>query len=413
MIPRCADVPDRVRASADRLVQVALIKRRATSGYDWGVYDRLYIHNYKCLVNFELRLGETSLLVGANGSGKTSVLDVVFGLRKLLAGEAKVNDRITFHPSTLTRWQPGREQLFEIDVGAHGEQYRYRLKVEHTLDKRQSRIVEESLVSNGDTLFRCDLGEVRLYRDDGSEGPTYSADWNESALARVAPQPVNTRLTTFIEVVQSTVVCSIRPAMLGTESEREAEYLGRHAENFVDWYRHAVQENPGSVRSHVEALRSVVEGFDNVHLQQAGLDQRALMLDFHADGAALDGGPRRFKLRFGELSDGQRALVVLYALLHLRDPEAGSVLFLDEPDNFVALPEIQPWLMALVEMCEETPAQAIICSHHPELIDYLGSDDGLLLRRDASAVSVTRLKLPDLPNCGLKLSELVARGWER
>ncbi|MCY4424282.1 MAG: AAA family ATPase [Acidimicrobiaceae bacterium] len=377
------------------------------------MYERIHIDNYKCLVNFDLHLSETSLLVGSNGSGKTAVLDVVFGLRRLLAGEAKVNDRIAFHPSTLTRWQPGREQLFEMDVSAYGEKYRYRLKVEHTLDERQSRVVEESLVSHGDTLFRCDLGEVRLYRDDGSEGPAYRADWSESALARVAPQPANTRLTTFMELVQSTVVCSIRPALLGAESEREAKYLGRHAENFVDWYRHAVQENPGSVRSHVEALRPVVEGFDNVHLQQAGLDKRALMLDFRAKGAAPDGSARRFKLRFDELSDGQRALVVLYALLHLRDEERGAVLFLDEPDNFVALAELQPWLLALVELCEETSSQAVLCSHHPELIDYLGPDSGLLLHRETSAVTVAPLRSPDLPDCGLKLSELMARGWER
>ena len=116
------------------------------------VYERIRIDNYKCLVDFDLHLSETSLLVGSNGSGKTAVLDVVFGLRRLLAGEAKVSDRIASHPSTLTRWQPGREQLFEMDVSAHGERYRYRLKVEHTLDERQSRVVEESLVSQGDTL---------------------------------------------------------------------------------------------------------------------------------------------------------------------------------------------------------------------------------------------------------------------
>ena len=82
------------------------------------MYERIYIDNYKCLVNFDLHLSETSLLVGSNGSGKTAVLDVVFGLRRLLAGEAKVNDRVAFHPSTLTRWQSGREQLFEIEVSA-------------------------------------------------------------------------------------------------------------------------------------------------------------------------------------------------------------------------------------------------------------------------------------------------------
>ena len=370
------------------------------------MFERIYIHNYKCFINFELRLDETSLLAGTNGSGKTSVLDVMFALKKLLAGEAKITDRIAFHPSTLTRWQSQTEQSFEMDVRVDGELFRYHLRIEHEPDLRQSRVAEESLVSGAKRLFHCDRGTVQLDRDNGTEGPSYQADWSESALARVVSQPSNTMLTSFMEAVRATVVCSIRPSMLGAESDHESSILGRHAENFVDWYRNTMQENPASVRDHVEALRGVLDGFSEVHLQQTGLDHRALMLDFRTDGTT-------FKLRFDELSDGQQALVVLYALLHLREHDGGVVLFLDEPDNFVALSEIQPWLMAVVEMCEDTPSQAVICSHHPELIDYLGSDAGLLLRREASAVTVSPFKSLDLPDCGLKLSEQIARGWEK
>ncbi len=33
---------------------------------------RLYVDNYKCLVNFELPLQDLTLLLGPNGVGKTS-----------------------------------------------------------------------------------------------------------------------------------------------------------------------------------------------------------------------------------------------------------------------------------------------------------------------------------------------------
>lgn len=35
---------------------------------------RLYIDNFLCLVNFELELDETNVMLGPNGCGKTSVL---------------------------------------------------------------------------------------------------------------------------------------------------------------------------------------------------------------------------------------------------------------------------------------------------------------------------------------------------
>ncbi|MYI02936.1 MAG: AAA family ATPase, partial [Gammaproteobacteria bacterium] len=47
---------------------------------------RLYVDNYKCFVNFDLHLQSLTLLLGRNGAGKTSVLDIMFALRELLSG---------------------------------------------------------------------------------------------------------------------------------------------------------------------------------------------------------------------------------------------------------------------------------------------------------------------------------------
>ena len=49
---------------------------------------------------------------------------------------------------------------------------------------------------------------------------------------------------------------------------------------------------------------------------------------------------------------------------------------------YVALHEIQPWLLELADACGERVPQAVICSHHPELLDYLGGENGLLLQRE-------------------------------
>ena len=86
-------------------------------------------------------------------------------------------------------------------------------------------------------------------------------------------------------------------------------------------------------------------------------------------------------------------------------------MFLDEPDNYVALPEIQPWLIKLADACGTSVAQAVICSHHPELIDYLGGDSGLVLSRETSGVVTAKALDPARLRGNLKLSEEVARGW--
>jgi ABC-type sugar transport system ATPase subunit len=55
------------------------------------------------LVNFELHLQELSLLLGPSGVGKTAVLDIMYALRRLLSGDARVADAHTFPTRTLTR----------------------------------------------------------------------------------------------------------------------------------------------------------------------------------------------------------------------------------------------------------------------------------------------------------------------
>ena len=366
--------------------------------------QRLYADNYKCLVNFELDLQELSLLLGPNGAGKTSVLDIVLALHHLLSGRARITDADTFPTHTLTRWQERDVQTFEIDVLLDSDSFSYRLEVEHARTTRRARIVTERLSRNRRILFDCRMGEVRLYRDDFSEGPHYTVDWTESALARVAPPERYQRLTQFLEFIRKVMVCSLYPPSFRTESRSETPLLQRDARNFPDWYRHVVQERPDLLSKFTHALKEIIPDLHGIRLEKVGQETRALMVRFEQDGGL-------YELRFDELSDGQRALIALYALIHLA-ADQGYTLFLDEPDNYVALPEIQPWLRELENVCGETVLQAVLSSHHPELIDYLGSENSYTFQREKSGVvTVCRPESnPDRP--GLKRSELIARGWD-
>lgn len=367
--------------------------------------QRLYIDNYKCLVNFELPLQELSLLLGRNGVGKTSVLDVVFALRRLLSGAVRVTAPDAFPTRTLTRWQNRELQTFEAEVRLGTDTFSYRLEVEHHRATRQGRIRRENLTSNGQPLFECEMGKVQLYRDDHSQGPTYAVDWSESALARVASGDDNQRLTCFRDFVNRVVVCGLYPASFITESSGEDALLQRDARNFADWYRHVLLERPDVIPGFTKALVEVIEGFRSIRLERVGQETRALMV-------AFDEGGQAYELRFDEISDGQRALIAIYGLIHLAQGQ-GYTFFLDEPDNYVALPEIQPWLMKLADACGDSLPQAVVCSHHPELIDYLGTGAGLVLSREAYGVVTTKRFDPDRLQGGLKLSEEVARGWAR
>ena len=86
-------------------------------------------------------------------------------------------------------------------------------------------------------------------------------------------------------------------------------------------------------------------------------------------------------------------------------------LLIDEPDNFLALSEIQPWLIALSDACGDSEHQAVICSHHPELIDYWGAEKGVLLECANGGATTVRTASSLAAGDGLRLSERIARGW--
>lgn len=366
---------------------------------------RLYIDNFKCLVNFELNLQDLTLLLGPNGVGKTAVLDVLFAVRQLLSGVAKVTDARVFPTPTLTRWQQRDTQVVEIDATLDEHEYRYRLEVQHERPTRRARIMLERLELNGKPLFHFQQGEVHLYRDDHSAGPVFGSDWSESAMARVPARHDNRHLTAFLEFVRKILVCGLYPASFRAESSTEDPVLERDASNFAAWYRHLLLERQDLVPEFTKALQEVIDGFRGIRMEKVGLETRALMVMFEQQD-------QKYELRLDELSDGERALIALYTLVRLSAGQ-GYTLMLDEPDNYLALAEIQPWLLELADACGEHVPQAILCSHHPELIDYLGASRGVLLEREVSGVTRAKMAAEAFVDDGLKLSERVARGWER
>ena len=381
--------------------------RRGSVTLEPGMLKRLHVDNFRCLVNFDLTLEELTLLVGPNGSGKSSVLDVLSALRRLLGGMAKVTDPGVFPPPSLTRWQQRNLQAFELAVALEGDaNLTYRMEVEHDVPGRRARITLETLAADLKPLFEFRQGDVQLYRDDHSEGPRYHADWSESAMARVAERKDNTRLTRFRDFIRGMTVCALDPKRFLPESRSEDAFLEFDGANFASWYRHQIQERSHRIHSVVDAVSPVIDGFHSIRMEKVGADTRAPMVAFDHVGA-------RYELRLDELSDGQRALIALYALVRLSDDT--NVVLLDEPDNYLALAEIQPWLLALSDACGASLGQAIVCSHHPEMLDYFGTDSGFLLSREnGGPVSVRPLSevVASQKDSGLRLSEIVARGWE-
>jgi hypothetical protein len=304
----------------------------------------------------------------------------------------------------LNAWEKSTQQIFELHVQNSTDLYVYRLVLSHNPDIQKQRIDLEALTLNNKPLFEFKQGDVQLYTDSHEPGPGYPFDWSISALATIVPRSNNTKLTWFKNWIEKIFILSLEPKNMETVTAEESAWLNFNGSNFASWYRFISQEYQDKAFELTEELREIIPGFQSFKLEQAG-KPRMLKVGF----AQEDKGNSPIFFEFRQLSDGQRVIIVLYSILHgLRN--MGNSIFLDEPENYVSLTEIQPWLMELKALCRNAFPQAALISHHPELIDYLAPECGRWIEREP--LGPARVKgLPAHIDPELKLSEQIARGW--
>jgi hypothetical protein len=308
----------------------------------------------------------------------------------------------------LTAWDTRGDQSFELGIAGNGGEYRYRLVVEHRADRTVNRIKTEQLQFDQKTLYEFDGQNAHLFRDDFSPGPEFPFDWSRSAIATVPERSDNKRLTWFRNRVEKLYVLSPDPLRMSARSETELARPDRPMRELVSWLRHLSQESPGVFQSLHECLKTgVIEGMQEMNLEKISSAARELKFEFDF---VASGSSTRFRFSLDELSDGQRMLVALYAIRYAA-VEEDSTVCIDEPDNFVALREIQPWLISLRDRVEDIGGQCLLISHHPECMNYLASRHGLLFYRDASGPIRTR-DFQWEENDVISPAESVARGWE-
>jgi energy-coupling factor transporter ATP-binding protein EcfA2 len=363
---------------------------------------RLFIDNFRCFVNFEYKPARRNLILGRNGSGKSSLLDALLGVRQFVITGGLAED--LFPLSQRARWLNQSQQSFEIGASLDRRSYLYQLVIEPSGEPPRPRVNSETIHLDGNPILEFKNGEVQLYNDRREHEYTYPLDTNRSALLTTSSEKTSLILP-FKQWLSGMYCFRLNPFAMDLRADGENLYPNVNLSNIAAWYRHLLQNAPRENAGLLEDLRRSVEGLNFLELEFAGENVRLLVADFgQKDGKII-------KLGINQLSDGQRCLICLYVILHFVLAK-GRTVILDEPENFVSLPEIQPWLMAVADLVDEGKGQVLLISHHPELINQWAPGYGVQLVRDGiGAVGVEEFHGD--PNSPLSPAELVARGWER
>jgi ABC-type Mn2+/Zn2+ transport system ATPase subunit len=365
--------------------------------YHFPVIRRFYVHNFRCLENFELPISGLSsvLLIGDNGSGKTTVGLALEILQKIARGTNRVSDLI--EPKDLSRGRTDVPVRFEIEVELKGgspqttDIYEYVVAFDFPEGFKELRVLEEKLLAGGQPIYTRNEAQVHLHeaklRFDRPLGlgalaaknphqdteAKFRIDWHLVALPIVQEQSQNDPLFIFKQWLARMIILRPIPSLITGDSIQETLEPNLDVTNFGAWFSGLLAYTPAAYAKIDEYLKQVMKDLKDIKNPVIGRDSRSLFVQF-------SNGQGNMSLPFGDLSDGEKCFMICALVLAAVDAYGQALCFWDEPDNYLALPEVGHFVMAL-RRAFQSDAQFIMTSHNPEAIRRFSKENTLVLHR--------------------------------
>ncbi len=370
-------VPIRGTVARNRpIFRVSTVVESAQGCYITAMIDRFYVHNFRCLDNFDLGLGKhpSVLLLGRNGSGKTTVGLALKVLQSIARGSNRVGDLVK--PKDVAHGRTGVPTRFEIDVTLVGRKYSYTVAFEFPTGFRELRVHEEKLTVDGEAIFERELAQVRLAQTRVALDAAFRIDWHLVALPIVQEQSEEDPLYIFKNWLANILILRPVPSLARGDSDQNNAQTRSPDMQVTDvgaWFSSMVAAAPLTYSKISEYLAHVMRNFSQIRNPIVGKDARSLVFDFQK-------GDQRMTLPLEELSDGERCFVIFSLTIAANAVHGPILCFWDEPDNFLAPDEVGHSIMALRRAFQNS-GQLIVTSHNPEAIRRFSEANTLYLFR--------------------------------
>jgi predicted ATPase len=335
---------------------------------------RIYIHNYRCLENFELPVSGmlSSLLIGRSGAGKSTVGFGLEVLQKIARGTNRVRDLVNAGDFARGRFDvPIR---FEIEVVIDQRVYAYALAFELPSGFKELRVAEERLSCDGIDIYARQQAQVVLAKTTSAGEAKFLVDWHLVALPLIQEQSEWDPLRIFKSWLARMLILAPLPSEIFGHSEGDSLTPNRRVTNLGEWFAGLLAHSPAAYARVDKFVKQVMDDFEDVKNPNTGKESRSLTVQFHHENATVS-------LPFAALSDGEKCLFICALVLASNAAYGPLLCFWDEPDNYLSLSEVGHFVMELRRAFESKGGQLIVTSHNPEAIRRFSDENTLLLFR--------------------------------
>lgn len=354
--------------------------------------QRLYVNNYRCLENFELNLKDmpSALLIGKNGSGKSTIVNVFEIFQKIGRGVTRVDQLISFDDFTNSRFDvPIR---FEIEVLLEDFIYKYHLAFELLNNTKKFGVFEEKLLIAEQLKYSVIDGKGQVYVNQKTA--TILVDIEYVSLARSF-----TEASIFKSWLAQMIILAPIPSLITGESAGETLELKRDGSNFGQWISGVLSRYPAAYSQIDKYLREVMPDIQDFLNEQIGRNAKSMIVRFEANHASLS-------VDFQDLSDGEKCFFLCAVVLAANKYYGPLFCFWDEPDNYLSLSEIGHFVTSLRRAFKNS-GQILVTSHNEEAIRKFSDENTFVLDRKSHLEPTLIRLLSDLPQKGDLVNTLI------
>lgn len=363
--------------------------------------ERLYIHNFRCLENFELLLAgkSSALLIGRNGAGKSTVSFALSILQAVARGKNRVGSLLK--PKDLTRGGADGSMQFELEVRLDGHLYLYRLVLELPAGFKELRVQKEALLIDGEPFYTREIAQVSLTRRGTEQGGVFRVDWHLIALPIIQEQSEEDLFFVFKRWLAQSIIVAPIPSQISGESSGETLEPDRAVSNLGEWFAGLLAQSPAAYTTIDAYLKEIIQDVSDIQNPLIGGERRRLRVRFRVEDATLP-------VLFTDLSDGEKCSFICALVIAANTAYGPIFCFWDEPDSHLSISEVGYFITAL-RRAFASGGQLLITTHNAETIRRFSDENTLLLFR-SDHLSPTRMRwIEELKPTG-DLVEALMRG---
>ncbi|MEA5513246.1 AAA family ATPase [Nodularia sp. UHCC 0506] len=361
--------------------------------------QRLYIHNYRCLENFELTMKEMSsaLLIGKNGAGKSTISSALEVLQSIGRGINRVGQLV--HSKDFARGRSDVPIRLEIEVLLADKLYKYILALELPEKFKELRVFEEELLVDNNILYSRKEAQVNLYSTFQNREAQFLVDWHLVALPLIQEQSEIDPLHTFKTWLAHIIILAPIPSLMTGDSYGETLEPKWDGSNIGEWFSGLLGRYPAAYREVDKYLREIMPDFQDFLNELIGKDFKSLVVRFEENNANLS-------VNFEDLSDGEKCFFLCAVVLAANKFYGPLFCFWDEPDNYLSISEVGHFITSLRRSFKNS-GQILATSHNPEAIRKFSNENTFVLDRKSHLEPTLIRPLSDISIPGDLISALI------